>query len=130
MMDIVQEWIDKAEADYTSALDLMNPPSRKPNLDLICFLTQQCVEKYLKGFLQAQGVNFEKTHDLVILLDLTLPFQPMWESWRASFRNLKDYAVEFRYPGEWANPANAKTALQITSSFRLEAREALGLTTE
>jgi HEPN domain len=42
------EWVAKAEADFAS-MQRENSVVQSPNYDLICFLAQQCVEKYLKG---------------------------------------------------------------------------------
>ncbi len=130
MTEIVHEWIAKAEEDFASAKLVIDPSHGKPNYDLVCFLTQQCVEKYLKGYLQHRGVAFAKTHDLEFLLDLALPFQPLWESWRSAFARLTEYAVEFRYPGDWANPSKAERALKIASSFRSDARRAFELSSD
>ncbi|MFQ5633621.1 MAG: HEPN domain-containing protein [bacterium] len=50
MNALVEEWIAKAEADYHSAL--RDYRARKnPNYDGAGFHAQQCIEKYLKGFL-------------------------------------------------------------------------------
>jgi len=127
MTEIVQEWVDKADTDFASAELLFNPPTGKPNFDLVCFLSQQCVEKYLKGFLQSNNIPFTKTHDLPLLLSLALPLQPLWEAWRSAFGRLTEYAVECRYPGEWADPRKAKLGLDIAEGFRKEARSALGI---
>ncbi len=48
MKPITQEWVDKAEGDWTSAGREVAVQT-DPNYDLVCFLMQQCVEKYLKG---------------------------------------------------------------------------------
>lgn len=127
MTDIVREWALKAESDYNSLSLEHTTEGRSPNLDLVCFLAQQSVEKYLKGFLQGHSVPFEKTHDLVVLLDLAIPFEPLWESWRSAFRRLKDFATEFRYPGEWADPAHSKFAYDVATEFRTHARAAIGV---
>jgi HEPN domain-containing protein len=69
MKPLVQEWIDKAEGDFaTAGRDLR--ARKAPNYDSVCFHSQQCVEKYLKAYLQDAGIAFAKTHDLVVLLDL------------------------------------------------------------
>jgi HEPN domain-containing protein len=128
MTDIVKEWVAKAEADFRTARRLMRETEdESPNYDLVCFLSQQCIEKYLKAYLQSFDAAFERTHDLSALLDLALPLSPLWESWRPSFRTVKDFAVEFRYPGEWAEPHDARRALEITTGFRADARRALGV---
>ncbi len=127
MTEIALEWIEKAEGDFRSAQLEIHPPKGKPNYDLVCFLSQQCVEKYLKGFLTNSQIRFSKTHDLAVLLDLALPQEPLWESWRNAFERITEYAVEFRYPGENADPKKAQTALTIATTFRSEARNSLAL---
>src|SRR5437764_11261610 len=95
MTEITREWVEKAEGDYHSAKLEIRPPLGKPNYDLVCFLSQQCVEKYLKGYPVNHGIHFTKTHDLAFLLDLALPREPLWESWRNAFERITEYAVEF-----------------------------------
>jgi HEPN domain-containing protein len=129
MKDIVREWVEKAEADFLTARRELRVSGERVNHDIICFLSQQCVEKYLKGFLQEHDITFERTHDLATLLNLALPVAPLWESWRSGFRRLSTYAVEFRYPGEWADEGNAKTSFQIAASFREEVHSLLNLPT-
>jgi len=102
MKSLTEEWIAKAESDYASALREYRA-RKSPNYDLACFLAQQCAEKYLKGRLQEAGVNIEKTHNLVHLLDSCLSHEPFWESLRTSLAVLGNYAVAFRYPGERAD---------------------------
>ena len=62
----------------------------------IGFHCQQCVEKYLKARLEEAGLNAPKTHDLVVLLPLLLPAEPLWASFAPALRRLNDYAVKFR----------------------------------
>ena len=48
MKPITGEWVEKAEADVRSARRELRVRDH-PNYDLVCFLSQQCAEKYLKG---------------------------------------------------------------------------------
>ncbi len=77
MLPITQEWVDKAEGDW-AVLNREIQVQNMPNYDLVCFLAQQCAEKYLKARLQEDSVAFPKTHDLTLLLTLALPAQPLW----------------------------------------------------
>ena len=74
MNPIVDEWIKKAEGDWNSA-NREYRTRKNPNYDAACFHAQQCAEKYLKSFLQFNKKAFPKTHDLVELLELCLPFK-------------------------------------------------------
>jgi HEPN domain-containing protein len=114
------EWIKKSEQDFSDA------HAKGISVDLVCFLCQQCVEKYLKAYLEESDIPFPKIHDLDTLLNLVIPLQPLWESWRFGFKRLTRYAAEFRYPGEWANEKDATTSLRIATDFRKEIRLVFG----
>ena len=47
-MSLLAEWVDKAEADYQSAVAL-GRRRKAPLPDIVCYHCQQCVEKYLKA---------------------------------------------------------------------------------
>jgi HEPN domain-containing protein len=126
MTEIYLEWIEKAEGDYHTSFREYR--SRKyPNYDSACFHAQQCVEKYLKGFLQKVGVYFPKTHDLNALLDLLLPIKPFLEVFRNDLKMLSVYAIDFRYPGESATKEEAKEAIRAMKKIRSEFRVLLNL---
>jgi HEPN domain-containing protein len=118
--------VRKAEADFDTA-ERELAVTINPNYDAVCFHSQQCVEKYLKGRLHEAEVPFEKTHDLSWLLDLVLPVEPDWKNLRAEFDLLSSFAVDYRYPGEFADIAEAQTAIVTCRRTRLLVRESLGL---
>ena len=99
----------------------------RPNFDAACFHAQQCIEKYLKGRLAEAGCAIPKSHDLSILLDSVVPFEPLWEAARSRMETLTSYAVLFRYPGESATRALAKTALADARWVRSMMRSAMRL---
>jgi HEPN domain-containing protein len=126
MNGVLGEWIEKAEEDFHVASASLR--SRKhPLHNAVCFHAQQCVEKYLKAVRVKHGVEFGKTHDLQVLLNGCLAVHPMWEAWRASLKELSEYAVSFRYPGESAGKNEARRAALSMRQFRKELRAALGL---
>jgi HEPN domain-containing protein len=45
-----EEWIKKADADFLSMTSEMNA-GKDLNYNLVCFLAQQSIEKYLKALL-------------------------------------------------------------------------------
>jgi HEPN domain-containing protein len=126
MNPVVDDWIKKAEGDFSDAKWLLRKPD-SPNYDSVCFHAQQCIEKYLKAYLQFRNIEFEKTHALESLLDLALPIQPLWEAWRPAFREASSYAVDFRYPGEDAEQQEAEQAVEIAAGFRKDVRAVLNL---
>jgi HEPN domain-containing protein len=117
MNRIVAEWIEKAEGDHFSALRELRA-RKNPNYDAACFHAQQCVEKYLKGILQAWQVPFSKTHDLTKLLDACVRRHPEWEGLRDDLKLLTQFAVVFRYPGEAATRDEAKRAVKVAVAVR------------
>lgn len=125
MNALVNEWIQKAEGDFVSALREYR--ARKlPNFDAAGFHAQQCIEKYLKGLLQMHNVRFEKIHDLLALKELCLSFFPELEFQNEPLAYLSQFAVTFRYPGESASREQAKRAVKIMKELRAILRTELG----
>ena len=122
----VREWIDKAEGDWGTA-EREFRVRKSPNLDAVCFHSQQSAEKYLKAVLALQGAEIPKTHDLETLLGLCLKKFPLWSGLRPESQLLTQFAVGFRYPGEAADRASAKKARDALRRFRAQIRESLGL---
>lgn len=121
-----REWVEKAEADFASALREFRA-RRQPNYDDACFHAQQCIEKYLKARLVESDIAFPKTHDLEELIELNLPQEPLWEVFRPKLIELTTFAVAFRYPGESATRELAKTAAANCIVIREAIRSSLGL---
>lgn len=126
MTPIVEEWIEKAEKDFGSAVKLMRA-RKDPNYDLICFLTQQCVEKYLKALYEYHRIPFSKIHYLPHLLGPLTDRYPQLEVWRPQMEVLSLYSVIFRYPGESASKTRAVEALGWCKDLRRVMRGFLGL---
>ncbi len=62
MKRLTKEWVRKAEADYRAAGNLDRGSDPLP--DQVCFLCQQCAEKYLKALLEELGLTVPRTHVL------------------------------------------------------------------
>ncbi len=121
-----KEWIDKAEGDWNSAL-LLYRARKHPNYDNACFHAHQCAEKYLKARLEEAGIDFEKTHNLIDLLKLSLAIEPSWKTLRPALKVLNGYAVDARYPGFSADKDEAKAALAHCRTVRKTVRQSFGL---
>jgi HEPN domain-containing protein len=89
--------VGKAEEDYAAARDLSRK-RKSPLPGINCFHCQQCAEKYLKGRLAEAGISLPHTHDLVALLKLVQPAEPLLASLRENVDGLTHYAVDSRYP--------------------------------
>ena len=125
MTPLTREWLRKAEADRQTARREFD--AKPPSYDAVCFHCQQAGEKYLKGLLQERGTVFPKTHDLERLVDLLLPTDPPLRPLRPIGHRLTRYAVDFRYPGEWATRRQARSGLAAAERIRAEVRRRLGL---
>lgn len=111
-----ERWLQFAREDLTTAEALAGQTALKPRH--ACWLAQQAAEKGLKGALIFLQIEPPRSHDLDALRDL-LP-----EGWRvkAEFPDLsalKEWAVEARYPGEWAEASSddANTAVHQAGAF-------------
>ncbi|MBI3469497.1 MAG: HEPN domain-containing protein [Planctomycetes bacterium] len=126
MKKLTAEWLGKAENDLNAARRLLK--TRPLFKDLICFLCQQAVEKYLKAMLQEAGRPIERTHDIQALLDQLIPTDKSLRALRRGTKTLTSYAVDYRYPGLDSTPRQARAALQKANQFREQIRKRLGLT--
>lgn len=73
-----------------------------PAYHTVCFLCQSAAEKYLKGYLVAQGWVLKKTHDITELLELCTEYAPDFEELLQEGSVLNEYITEGRYPGDIA----------------------------
>lgn len=127
MTDITLEWIRKAEEDY-STIEQLFIEGKRPPLSVVCFHSQQCVEKYIKAFLIEANIPFEKIHNLVILIDQAIPLKPEWSIHRDALGVLTNYAVLSRYPDEFNfDRKTTQNAVDIAIEMRETIRAALGL---
>ena len=128
MQEITGEWVDKAESDFAAAHRLMRRREDEPPLvDAVCFHSQQCVEKYLKAFLQEHNVRFEYKHPLEPLLGQCLSLDASFEELRRDVVGLEGYAVAVRYPGAKVTDEMAERALAAAVRIRAFIHAKLGL---
>jgi HEPN domain-containing protein len=92
----VIEWIRIAEDDLYSA-KVLNEQVRKP-YEIICYHCAQSTEKYLKGFLAYNDIIPEKTHNLLLLLELCIEKDNIFENVRMECSLLNRFSNEIRYP--------------------------------
>lgn len=124
-IDETLRWIDKAEHDLLAAEHTIQlAPSGLT--DIVCFHCQQCAEKYLKALLVFLSIQFPKTHDLRILLDL-VPSQVSLNLSRTRVIPLNRYVIEGRYPGDWEpiTLEEAQEALMMAREVRAAVRAQL-----
>ena len=128
MNPLTLEWVERAEEDYAVVQQLRH--GQHPVHNAICFHAQQCVEKYLKAWLQEADIPFPRTHNLKELLKLITPTFPDWRSWQDDFSVLSGHAVDSRYPGKFATVDDTTHAMHICNEVRRAVREQLKLPLE
>ena len=67
---------------------------------MACYHSQQCAEKYLKGYLVSHSVPFRYVHDLVYLTQLCKERDPVFEELMQAAEILNEYGAAVRYPSE------------------------------
>ena len=73
------------------------------------------------------GLTIPKTHNLMGLYALVHPHHPVLRSVRRGLLYLSDFAVDYRYPGNWASKRQAVAALRWAERVRQECRTLLGI---
>ena len=97
--EIISEWVTKADEDFEFAL--VNQKEGRPFYAQICFHFQQSVEKYLKAYIIAKGLEFIRSHELPLLLDICLSKDNSFEELREDCEYLTTFYIETRYPVTW-----------------------------
>ncbi len=107
--DLVGAWIQAARDDLGSAEKLISGEPAFPGTSL--YHSQQCAEKALKAFLLQVGREFEKTHNLAVLLDLCADMDGRFRVLAETAVSLTPYATLYRYPDE-VGPADMGEAAE------------------
>lgn len=102
-IELVRSWLVKADHDLKTAQIISS--AKQPLLDTAIYHCQQAAEKAIKGFLTFYDIRFEKTHDIVALLNLaSQKGKDKISHYLDMGSHLTPYASEFRYPGDEAMP--------------------------
>lgn len=73
----------------------------------VCFHCQQAAEKFLKAYLISKSVDIKRTHNIEFLLAECAAFDSDFSE--IDPKNLSDFGVEVRYPGDMYIPSNEET---------------------
>jgi HEPN domain-containing protein len=96
--DLAIKWFNKANNDQIAGKYILTMPD--PLADIICFHSQQSVEKYLKGFLAFHKLEIPRTHELEELISLCEDIDSEFSELHEISSELSSYAVDVRYPME------------------------------
>jgi HEPN domain-containing protein len=112
-----QEWERLAAMDLRSAEHLLK--MHPVPIEIICYLSQQSAEKYLKGFLVMHGTDPPKTHDLDELCKLCLRVSGAFADVVDQCSDLTAYGVQPRYPmGVMLEEQDMQQALRSAGAVR------------
>ena len=119
------ERVRKAESGWV-VIKRLQQPLIPDVYDAICFHAQQCIEKYLKAWLQEANIRPPRTHELNVLLNLIVPTHPEWGAWQTDFADFQPHAVDVRYE-TFATAAQAEHAVRVCTEVRTAIRTVLQL---
>ena len=108
---LVQEWFRVSRNDLVSARHLFDELYPKQS-EVACYLSQQCAEKALKGYLFFKDIEPPRIHNLVELCQICMGHDNTFSEILDDCSDLTPYGVAVRYPNELAvDDVIAKAAL-------------------
>jgi HEPN domain-containing protein len=110
---LVGEWLEKAEEDFQFATSVLEDSTFYAQ---ICFHFHQAAEKYLKAFIVARDLEFQKIHDLLVLLKLCSAVEPGLQEIQGDCKFLNRFYIDTRYPVHWPTKYANEEALKAKNS--------------
>jgi HEPN domain-containing protein len=108
---LIQEWFIYSRNDLISAHHLFDNLYPKQS-EIACYLSQQCAEKVLKGYLFFKDTEPPKIHNLVELCQKCMEYDNKFSEIMDACADLTPYGVAVRYPNELAvDDTIAKSAI-------------------
>ena len=106
----------KAEVDLSAVEHLIH--TADIDKELLFFHLQQAAEKYLKALLSYRNIHFEKTHDIIELLDFCGENKIVLPEYATEFENLYPYAVQWRYDTVSSDDIDPESFLKKIQEFK------------
>ncbi len=94
---IIEGWLQKADEDFQYAKASLD--NNLPFYSSICFHLNQAAEKYLKAYIVAKELEFQKIHDLTKLLQICIANDLEFKKLTAFINEINPFYIETRYPG-------------------------------
>lgn len=110
---LVDEWLKKAEEDLGFASSVVEDSSFYAQ---ICFHFHQAAEKFLKAFIVDQDLEFQKIHDLLVLLKSCSAVNSSLDDILDDCMFLNRFYIETRYPVHWPTKFTKEEALKAQKS--------------
>ncbi|MBE2216895.1 MAG: HEPN domain-containing protein [Ignavibacteria bacterium] len=99
----IKKWLISANNDFMAAGNLLFVTAEKIITNVICYLSQQSSEKFLKAFLLSKSESFSKTHNLELLIEKCKKADIEFPQLDAG--RLTSYNIAMRYPDEFRIPS-------------------------
>lgn len=112
-IDTPEWWLSIAREDLMTAERLTHDSDIPPRQS--CFFAQHAAEKAIKAALISEAIEFPYTHDLERLLSVLPTRWPIHEQAR-EVAGLTQWAVTFRYPGDWTPPTEEDARLAVAQA--------------
>lgn len=112
------QWLERASEDLTVARLVLGEDFTSH----ACFLSQQCIEKALKGYLLAKSHTYPRTHKLVDLLQVCSSIDTAFSQFETDCIRIDEYYVPTRYPdavpggGPEGIPSKAKSKAALNAA--------------
>lgn len=126
MTSTVQDWIDRAEAHFATALrESAVEADQLPNPHAVLHHAHACVQGLLRARLTQAAIPFPETPFLVVLLYLCIDLEPGWETHREHIRSLTTFMLDAEDAGHGIPEERTHLALEACMAFRASALAAL-----
>lgn len=105
VINYIKQWLAKANEDLLVVEKLTDFEIIATSS--VCFHCQQAVEKFLKAFLISNNIEIKKTHNIEFLLSECSDIDPDFAT--IDPKELSDFGVDTRYPGDMYVPSENET---------------------
>jgi len=112
----VKQWLERANEDLFVVEKLTKPEMTA--ISSVCFHCQQAVEKFLKAYLIANQIEIQKTHNIEFLLSECEEINGDFSD--IDPKNLSDFGVDVRYPGDIYIPTESETKEYIELAYTIK----------
>lgn len=92
-----EDWFNKAQAEFASALILMEHGGDNA---VIAFLCQQAIEKALKGFVLQKKMELIEGHSLIYLCKKSTELDASFKGFMKDCAYVNQFYLETRYPAD------------------------------
>ena len=128
--DYLKGWLIKANKDIINIELILNSNSISILTDIVCFHSQQAVEKFLKSYLIFNNIEFDRSHNLQYLQDLCARKDSIYKEF--DFSILSNYSIDIRYAEDFSVPTEqeALDSYKIANDVKIFVFKQLNVTAD